>query len=310
MITGTKILKHLNNLAERKPITAQIQMVNYCNNFCNYCRYVGIPTEKKKYVSIDEFKEYVRILDGLGVKGYILTGGEPTISKDFDKITKWLEENDIPYGINTNFNILKFIKPRYLKVSLDGYNSVSYKETRKVDKYETTIENLKQYIAWKKENNVQTTVGIQKIGLDVEGCRKFYEAHKNLDVDYMSFRPVESVKHYYYDDNDERPVVEFLEELREKDKRVLINYKYYQLRECFDKCYANHLQIAINPFGDVIYCCNKSDEIVGHITDPDILEKLAKHRTNMAECHVPCRMTGANALVRDMETVTADSMFI
>ena len=310
MITGTKVLKHLDNLMERRPVTAQIQLDNFCNNFCSYCRYVGMPAKEKRSITLDEFKEYVRILLDMGVKGFILTGGEPTLSKDFDKITAWLEENEIPYGINTNFNVLKLIKPRYLKISIDGYDADSYKAVRGIDRYETVIRNLETYLKWKKENGVKTAVGIQKLGLDIEECRKFYEAHKHFDVDYFSFRPVESVRHSYYDTNDEKPVIAFLESLRQTDRRVQINYKYYQIRTCFDKCYGNFLQIAVNPNGDVIYCCHKSNEIVGHLTDPDILKKIYEYDTNMETCPVPCRMTGPNALVRDMETSTNDSMFI
>ena len=310
MITGTKILKHLDNLIERRPITAQIQLCNFCNNFCKYCRYVGVPKQQKKSVSIDEFKQYVGILRDLGVKGFILTGGEPTISDDFDAIAKWLEDNEIPYGINTNFNVLKFIRPRYLKISIDGFDAASYKDVRKIDRYETVIENLRQYLEWKKENGVHTKVGIQQVGMDVEGCRRFYEAHCDLDVDYMNFRPVETVDHLFYDGCDEKPVIEYLEKLREKDSRVHINYKYYHVRTRFEKCHANFLQIALNPYGEVIYCCQKSDDIVGHITDPDILCKMAAYQTDMASCPGPCRMTGPNALVRDMETQTSDSMFI
>lgn len=310
MISGTKILKNLDNLKDKKPITAQLQMCNYCNNFCNYCRYVGMPAKEKKSILFEDFKKYVGILQGLGVKGFILTGGEPTISMDFDKITAWLEENEIPYGINTNFNVLKLIKPMYLKISLDGYDSVSYKEDRKIDKYDTVINNLKQYLKWKKENGVKTVVGIQKVGMSVEECKKFYEAHCGLDVDYMAFRPVESVKHVFYDNHDEKPIIEYLERLRSKDKRVHVNYKYYQVRESFQKCHANYLQITVNPFGQVIYCCSKSDDIVGHIMDYDILDKIKNFETNMSACPVPCRMTGPNVLVRDMETPTCDYMFI
>ena len=310
MIAGTKLLKNLDNLISRRPVTAQIQLCNFCNNFCNYCRYVGVPVDQKRSIAISEFISYVQSLLKLGVKGFILTGGEPTISKDFDKITEWLESNEIPYGINTNFNVLKLIKPRYLKISLDGFDSESYIQDRKIDKYETVISNIVKYLEWKKENNIQTAVGIQKIGMDVESCKRFYEAHCDLNVDYMSFRPVESVNHVFYDTHDEKPVVEFLERLRERDKRVHINYKYYQTRMCFERCYGNFLQIAVNPFGQVIYCCSKSNEIIGNVTEPDILEKIAAFKTDMSTCPVPCRMTGPNAIVKDMETIENDSMFI
>ena len=43
-----------------------------------------------------------------------------------------------------------------------------------------------------------------------------------------------------------------------------------------------------------MYCCHKPYEVVGHVLDPDILEKKESFRTNMAACDVPCRMTAPN----------------
>ena len=82
-------------------------------------------------MNYDDFVKYVQILLNLGVKGIILTGGgEPTLNPDFDKIAAYLEENKIPYGINTNFNVLKKIAPKYLKISLDASNADEYAEVR------------------------------------------------------------------------------------------------------------------------------------------------------------------------------------
>ena len=76
-------------------------------------------------MNIDDFKKYCNKLLDLGVKGFILSGGgEPTISKDFDLITDYLEENNLHYGINTNFNRLVFIKPDYLKEKLINIEDV------------------------------------------------------------------------------------------------------------------------------------------------------------------------------------------
>ena len=92
--------------------------------------------EQKDYMSFEKFQIYTNILLKNGIKGIILTGGgEPTLNPDFDKITKWLEENHIPYGINTNFNIFKACKPKYLKISLDAYDEESYFKIRGVHTY-------------------------------------------------------------------------------------------------------------------------------------------------------------------------------
>ena len=39
-ITGEKMLSHIDRIAgEKKPITADIFLTNYCNNRCPYCTY-------------------------------------------------------------------------------------------------------------------------------------------------------------------------------------------------------------------------------------------------------------------------------
>ena len=52
--------------------------------------------------------------------------------------------------------------------------------------------------------------------------------------------------------------------------------------------------------GEHMYCCHKPYQIIGHILDPDILEKKNRAATDMAGCDIPCRMTGPNMYVHEM----------
>ena len=128
-ISADKLLFHAK--FDYKPITADVFLTNYCNNHCPYCTYGRWDleaNEKRKYTTFEEFVKYATRLSEIDVKSIILTGGgEPAINPDFDKITAWLEENNFDYGINTNFNVLRYFKPNYLKVSLDAYDAESYK---------------------------------------------------------------------------------------------------------------------------------------------------------------------------------------
>ena len=310
-ISGNKMLFHCESIANRTPITADVFLDDYCNNRCPYCTYARYGERNGEYMSIEDFKRYAEILIAAGVKGLILTGGgEPTISKDFDQITAWLEERGVAYGINTNFNVLKYIRPQYLKVSLDAYDRQSYIDRRGVDRYEQTIANIREYLRWKKENGVRTAVGIQLVVESLEDAKRFYEAHKDLEVDYMNFRPMESTLHSYYDTHDETGIIKGLEEMRKVDSRVCINYKWYSLRERFDKCYAQFAQVAINQRGEVMYCCHKPYEIIGRLDDPEIWEKIKNAKTNLSMCDVPCRLTAPNQIVREIERGGKDAAFI
>lgn len=312
------MIYNLDNIVSHKPITADIFLNSACNNKCPYCIYARYKQRSSTYMTFEGFKNNINILLANGVKGVILTGGgEPTISPDFDKITDFLEQNSIPYGINTNFNLFKAIKPNYLKISLDGYDRESYQKARGVDRYDIVLTNIKEYLKYRrmsKPGTFKTSVGIQTVATSVVDTVRFYEAHKELDVDYFNIRPMESTCGKYYQDahasNERLAILSYLQDIHEKDSRVCINYKWHEVRTQFDKCYANFSQIAINENSEVMYCCHKPYEIIGKLTDSDIWEKREKFQTNMQMCDVPCRLTAPNNFIQSLQDAPSDAAFI
>ncbi len=316
-ITSTKILAHLDRISgDFRPITADIFLNNYCNCNCSYCTYKRWEfDEGSKAMTFEEFVKYAERLLQLGVKGFILSGGgEPLLIPDFDKITAWLDERNIEYGINTNFGVLKYCKPQYLKVSLDGYSEKTYSALRGVNIYKRVIQNIKTFAEWKKNNSPQTSLGIQMLVKKAKDVRRFYNEHKNLEVDYIVFRPVESTDGQYYADKhndvERKKIIKAVKELQKKDNRVSLNFKWNLTDKKFNVCTASWAQIAINQNGEVMYCCHKPYEIVGHILDDDILEKKRKFATNMAMCDIPCRMTAPNMTVDTLRTSQKNKNFI
>lgn len=299
---------------DHKPITADVFLTNYCNNNCGFCTYHRWELDAGSYgMTSQEFAEYLRCLLSYGVKGVILTGGgEPMINPDFERICEIMDAQNIPYGINTNMNVLKFCKPRYLKVSLDGWDRESYKKIRGVDAYDKVRDNIIAYCGWKKIKSPNTNVGIQKIVTDVDEIIKFYEANKDLPVDYIVFRPVESTDGSFYMDRmeDVERAISIIESLCEIDNRVIMNYKWSLIGKKFGKCEAHWAQIAVDERGNVIYCCHKPYEIVGHVTDKYILSKLKHAKTNMCKCDVPCRMTAPNCYIEELNDLVGDKEFI
>lgn len=316
-ITGDKMFSHINRVAgDYRPITADIFLTNYCNNKCPYCTYGRwkLPNSTKA-MTYEEFIRYAERLRQLGVEGFILTGGgEPTICPDFEKITGWLEEQGLHYGINTNFNNLIYFKPDYLKVSLDGYDEDSYERSRGIRKYRQTVENIIRYAEWKKKNSPTTSLGVQFVADSVQGVLKFYEANRCLDVDYFSFRPLESTGGSYYRDDTKKAqakeITAAIEALAAKDSRVTLNFKWGLLETREQYCTAQWAQIAINELGEVMYCCHKPYQIVGYIMDDDILKKKALAHTDMSMCDIPCRMTAPNQFVAQTMKKRKDVYFI
>jgi MoaA/NifB/PqqE/SkfB family radical SAM enzyme len=316
-IAGDKMLSHIGRIAgDYRPITADIFLNNYCNNACPYCTYKRWELDNGAYyMRFADFVRYAKRLKSFGVQGFILTGGgEPTISKDFEAITAWMEAQGLKYGINTNFNKLVFFSPEYLKISLDAWDEDSYEKRRGVRKYATVRENIQRYIDWKCENSPGTTVGIQCVVNDPGDVERFYSANCDLGVDYMVFRPLESTGGKAYKSSEAmaeaRQIIETIDQLSKNDPRVTLNFKWHLLGAQEKTCVAAWAQIAINERGEVMYCCHKPYQIVGHIMDDDILEKKNAAKTDMRGCDIPCRMTAPNNFVARTMEQRKNSCFI
>lgn len=143
---------------------------------------------------------------------------------------------------------------------------------------------------------------------------RFYEANKFLDVDYYSFRPLESTARSFYKSKQKkaqaREIVSSIEELSARDSRVTLNFKWNFIDSREDTCTAQWAQIAVNERGQVMYCCEKPYEIVGHVLDEDILLKKEKAKTNMNMCDIPCRMSAPNRFVAMAMRKRKDQYFI
>ena len=310
-ITSGKILSHLDRIQDNQiPITADIFLDNYCNNNCEYCVYKRWEFDRDAYsMPFEDFVQYAMRLKELGVLGFILTGGgEPTIAKDFKLITEWMESCGIKYGINTNFNKYVECSPEYLKVSLDAWDDDSYEEKRGVRTYSTVVENIRKFAEFKTD---ATKLGIQLLAKSAEEVTKFYAANYVLPVDYIVVRPVESTDGKYYASNPNiADILVAIEKIQSMDSRVIKNFKWDLLGKKFDSCIGQWSQIAINELGEVMYCCHKPYQIIGHVMDADILEKKRKASTNMKMCDVPCRLTSVNAILSQIDTEMVNREFI
>lgn len=303
MIRQNKLSGYVERLrGDFRPITADVFLTDYCNAKCSYCRYNH---ETGKYISFDNFKKYANKLLELGVNAIILTGGgEPTINPDFEKITLWLNDNKIPYGINTN--LIKSIEcdPVFLKVSIDAGNNERYKALRGINRLEKVLSNLDSFIKYKKVNGLGTKVGVQCVAINKDDVLSFYNATKIYDVDYIYIRPIEQVGGGNISEID---ILQWTKNIN--DNRLNVSFKFGLKDYRPQKCFANWSVITINCDGNVPYCCHFPNSIVGNIMDKDILEKKNKYHVDMIKCEVPCRLSGANFYI-EMNDIESDAVFV
>ena len=105
----------------------RLSITDVCNFKCGYCLPNGYQTDKsdnRKFLHLDEIKRLAKALSELGVSKIRLTGGEPTVRKDFFDIIKTIKENSgiKKTVITTNGYHLDKIAHKIKESNLDGIN--------------------------------------------------------------------------------------------------------------------------------------------------------------------------------------------
>ena len=105
----------------------RLSITDVCNFKCGYCLPNGYQKDKsdnRTFLSLEEVQRLAKGLSELGVSKIRLTGGEPTVRKDFFDIVKILKQNSgiKKTVITTNGYKLNQLAEQIIESGLDGIN--------------------------------------------------------------------------------------------------------------------------------------------------------------------------------------------
>ena len=130
----------------------RLSITDICNFKCGYCLPNGYQIDKsdnRKFLHLDEIRRLAKALSELGVSKIRLTGGEPTVRKDFFDIVKTIKENSgiKKTVITTNGYHLDKIAHKINESGLDGINisidSLNRETFKKITGHDRLDEILK-----------------------------------------------------------------------------------------------------------------------------------------------------------------------
>ena len=177
----------------------RISITDVCNFKCGYCLPDGYqkPENKKTFLTLDEIRRIGIALSELGVCKIRLTGGEPTVRKDFLDIVKNLKS--LP-GIKkvvmtTNgYNLKQIARPLIenkidgINISIDSLDREKFKFITGMDKLEDILAGLKilQDNNFKKiKINAVLLKGVNDSEEDFNNWQQFIKSN------YVDFRYIE-----------------------------------------------------------------------------------------------------------------------
>tara|TARA_B100001057_G_scaffold444474_1_gene481394 strand:+ start:1195 stop:2187 length:993 start_codon:yes stop_codon:yes gene_type:complete len=129
----------------------RLSITDVCNFKCGYCLPNGFKIDRsdnRKFLSLNEIRRLAKALSELGVNKIRLTGGEPTIRKDFFDIVKTIKENSgiKKTVITTNGYHLDKIAQKLKDFGLDGVNISIDSLNREIFKRVTSHDRLDEIL--------------------------------------------------------------------------------------------------------------------------------------------------------------------
>lgn len=160
----------------------QIEITEVCNLKCEHC-YLG-KTKRKKTMSYDSFCKIVENGIRKGLKIVELTGGEPTLHPDFDKIVKYTKSKGLYLSLITNGTVK--INPKsfdLIQVSIDGIKETHEKIRGVNGIFSKITENVNYYKKY-------TSVVIATVLLPSTSLWEVFQLHKMFSLPIRVGPPV------------------------------------------------------------------------------------------------------------------------
>ena len=144
-------MKTLTDTFGRKFPYIRLSITDVCNYRCTYCLpqgYKKTPGDTRSFMSGEEISRLTKALSELGVCKIRLTGGEPTVRKDFFDIVKTIKENSgiKKTVITTNGYHLDKIAHKIKESGLDGINISIDSLKREIFKKVTSHDRLDEIL--------------------------------------------------------------------------------------------------------------------------------------------------------------------
>ena len=135
----------------RKHNYLRISLTERCNLRCSYCMPVdGVPlSPAANLMNAEEVFEIARLFVSCGVDKIRLTGGEPSVRKDFPEIVKRLSQLPVKLSLTTNavsidrhLALLKASQVHTLNISLDTLDAARFKQITFRDYFDRVYQNI------------------------------------------------------------------------------------------------------------------------------------------------------------------------
>ncbi|WP_439241753.1 GTP 3',8-cyclase MoaA [Lonepinella sp. BR2474] len=177
---------------QREYYYLRLSITDVCNFRCNYCLPNGYQPhpERDKFLNVDEIRRVVRAFAAMGTEKVRITGGEPTLRKDFVEIVENIAdiENIHTLALTTNgYRMAKDVAAwrkagiTSINVSVDSLNPRQFHRITGEDKFDDVMRGIERAFE----------VGYQKIKINSVLMKDYNDGELAQFLAWIKYRPIQ-----------------------------------------------------------------------------------------------------------------------
>ena len=203
----------------------RLSISDVCNFKCGYCLPDGYKIDKsdnRSFLNIEEIGRLAKALSELGVSKIRLTGGEPTVRKDFFEIIRVIKENSgikktvittNGYRLDKISNDIKNSGLDGINISIDSLNPETFKKITGHDRLEEILRGIKNLQELNFKNIKINAVLLKGINDSEKDFNDWAEFLKNNEIDFRYIELMQTGDNIDYFNNYHVPAKKFTDYL-------------------------------------------------------------------------------------------------
>ena len=207
----------------------RLSISDVCNFKCGYCLPDGYKIDKsdnRSFLNIEEIGRLAKALSELGVSKIRLTGGEPTVRKDFLEIIKIIKENSgikktvmttNGYRLDKIANDIKNSELDGVNISIDSLNAKTFKKITGHDRLEEILKGIKNLQKLNFKNIKINAVLLKGVNDSEKDFNDWAEFLKNNEIDFRYIELMQTGDNIDYFNNYHVPAKKFTDYLNDNN---------------------------------------------------------------------------------------------
>ena len=203
----------------------RLSISDVCNFKCGYCLPDGYKIDRsdnRKFLNIEEIGRLAKALSELGVSKIRLTGGEPTVRKDFFEIIKIIKENSgikktvmttNGYRLDKIADDIKNSRLDGVNISIDSLNADTFKKITGHDRLEEILRGIKNLQKLNFKNIKINAVLLKGVNDSEKDFDDWAEFLKNNEIDFRYIELMQTGDNIDYFNNYHVPAKKFTDYL-------------------------------------------------------------------------------------------------